>query len=482
MTSTTTVTTGIPPVGSLAVSPEISNPPKLDERFAALKRDIIKPEHEEAVAASYKRLKVALKMEMERIAQAQQAAIPEVQWEDVKKNGGIIPEAVAKRSREAGCVLFRNVVPEEQALKWKAELRDYTRRHPKVGGKPLSNPVFWLLYWTRPQVQARTHPEVLAAMESVMKLWHIEDETLPIDMASQVHYADRFRIREAGDNEYSLRAHLDSSSIERWEDPKYRSNYQAIFEGRWEEWDGWVMDNRPDAKVDLYRQQGGCSSFRAMQGWLSLCNSGPGEGTLRVLPNLKLATAYIMLRPFFVDRDDDEIDFSQPTFPGATPGKGQFIPTPKYHPHLEQQKSMVSVQKVHPGDFMYWHCDLAHEVENMHNGTEDSSVMYIASTPLCAYNLENMLRMRANFRDVEPPADFYLDLGGPYEMEKEHDDHGAREENIMTTAGLQGIGMRNFNVEEPGLTAGQKEIRALANEAMKRPDELYDNRTWLTKN
>lgn len=110
------------------------------------------------------------------------------------------------------------------------------------------------------------------------------------------------------------------------------------------------MDNRPDAVTDLYQQAGSCSAFRAMQGWLSMSNCGPGEGTLRVLPSLKLSMAYIMLRPFF---QDEEFDVSQPTFPGATPGKGQFFPTLKHHPHLQQDRSIISVPTVHPGDYMF---------------------------------------------------------------------------------------------------------------------------------
>lgn len=264
--------------------------------------------------------------------------------------GGNIPDDIAEQARHAGCVLFRGVIPEEQALNWKQELKDYTSRHRAVGGRPLSNPTFWLLYWTRPQVQARSHPEILKAMKSVMKLWHVDDETLPIDMDSQVHYADRFRIRRAGDKEYSLKAHLDSSAIERWEDPTYRSNYEAILKGEWVNFDPWLMDKRPDAVSDLYQQQGSCSAFRAMQGWLSMSHCGPGEGTLRVLPSLKLSMAYIMLRPFFLD---EELDASQPTFPGAIPGKGQFHPTSNFHPHLKQETSIISVPKVHPGDYMF---------------------------------------------------------------------------------------------------------------------------------
>lgn len=397
--------------------------------------------------------------------------------------GGKIPDSVAEKAKHAGCVLFRGVVSEEQALEWKEELKEYTARHRGVGGKPLSNPTFWLLYWTRPQVQARSHPEILKAMKAVMKLWHIDDTSLPIDMDSQVVYADRFRIRRAGDKEYSLKAHLDSSAIERWEDSKYRSNYEKIFNGGWEEFDPWLMDNRPDAVTDLYQQQGACSAFRAMQGWLSMSNCGPGEGTLRLLPSLKAVMAYIMLRPFLLE---EELEVSEPTFPGATPGKGQFFPTEKFHPHLLLEKSVVSVPKVRPGDYMFCelsdvcriqkiefadfeagHCDLVHEVEAQHNGTEDSSVFYNASIPLCPYNIDNMLRMRKSFRDVRPPQDFYRDFGGPFQMEKEHDDHGAREENFLSVEGRRAIGLEPFDEDEPGLSEGQKKVRRMANEAMK---------------
>lgn len=67
--------------------PDVSSPPMLDARFAALKREVIKPEHEAAVIASYERLKVALAAEVDRIESLQRAAVPECQWADVVANG-----------------------------------------------------------------------------------------------------------------------------------------------------------------------------------------------------------------------------------------------------------------------------------------------------------------------------------------------------------------------------------------------------------
>ncbi|RFU24556.1 hypothetical protein B7463_g11788, partial [Scytalidium lignicola] len=422
-------TTTTPPPPAMKVDYQPDRPPQLDERFSGLKRDIIKPEHEAAVIASYERLKIALAAEAERIAAVQRATIPECPWEDVVANGGRIPEKIAEQAKIAGCILFRGLMSEEQSLSWKEELIDYTKRHSAVRGRPLSDPTTWLLYWTRPQVQARSHPRILEAMNATSHLWNITDETLPIDLSSQV-----------------------------------ASCYQPIFEGRWEDYDPWCMDQRRDAKVDLYRGTGSCSGFRSFQGWLSMSKCGPGEGTLRVLPNIKLVTAYLMLRPFFLN---ESFDASEPTFPGAIPGKGQFYVTSKYYPHLEQDRTIISIPKVQPGDFIYWHTDLLHEVEDENNGPSDSSVLYVANVPLCPYNIQNMLNHRKAFREAVPPPDYLKDFGGPYEVEAQHDDHGAREENILTVEGKRALGLAEFDENEPGLTEGQRKIREMANEAMR---------------
>jgi hypothetical protein len=97
----------------------------------------------------------------------------------------------------------------------------------------------------------------------------------------------------------------------------------------------------------------------------------------------------------------------------------------------------------------------------------DLQVIYNANIPLCPYNIENMMTMRKAFRDVVPPPDFYLDCGGPYEVEKQHKDHGAREENILTLEGRRALGLADFDVDEPGLTEGQRAVRRMANEAMR---------------
>ncbi len=78
-----------------------------------------------------------------------------------------------------------------------------------------------------------------------------------------------------------------------------------------------------------------------------------------------------------------------------------------------------------------------------------------------------MLNHRQAFRDVVPPPDYFKDFGGPYEVEAQHDDHGAREENLLTLAGKRSLGLAEFDENEVGITVGQKLVRKMANEAMR---------------
>lgn len=436
--------------------------PILDSRFSELKQSIIKPEHKQKVIESYTRLCKVLRDEVALIEKNGPQMIPEIDFNLVHENNGDLPPGFADLVRDRGCCILRNVVPEEQASKWEAELKDYTKRHRTIGGFPKDNPQNWSLFWTKPQVEIRSHEKVLEAMSAVSKLWHVTDPTLPIDLASQVAYPDRFRIRfPSKDKEYTLNNHLDSGGIERWEDAEYRSCYQAIFEGRWDEYDAWDATPRPNAKTDLYGNASSCSCWRSFQGWLSLSHTGTGEGTLRLLPNMKAAIAYIMLRPFFIDGAFDNVP---PTFSGANPGHLQFFPTEAFHPHLELKRSVVGIPPVKPGDYVFWHADVVHEVDKFHPGTTDSSVAYNPCTPLIPYNLESLIGTKKAFLAADTPSDFHgLDKT---ETEKDHDDHGARVENILSQEGRRAMGFERFDVDEAGITEGQRKMRQLANERL----------------
>jgi hypothetical protein len=78
-----------------------------------------------------------------------------------------------------------------------------------------------------------------------------------------------------------------------------------------------------------------------------------------------------------------------------------------------------------------------------------------------------MMRMRDSFHTASPPADFARDLGGPFEIEAQHADHGAREENILSEDGRKALGLEQFDENEDGLSEGQKRVREMANRSMK---------------
>ena len=81
-----------------------------------------------------------------------------------------------------------------------------------------------------------------------------------------------------------------------------------------------------------------------------------------MVPFLKLSTAYLMLRPFFkpkpgreaasLEADDWEPNLESCEFPGALPGKLQSLST-WTHPHLQLDKTVISIDFVEPGDQVY---------------------------------------------------------------------------------------------------------------------------------
>jgi hypothetical protein len=162
--------------------------------------------------------------------------------------------------------VVRGVVNREQALNWKASMLDYVKRHPAVAGNPLpaEDPQIWKVYWTKPQLEARSHPSIITCQTAMSKLYSCSDE-VEVDLSSQAMYADRFRFRRAGEVG-SFPVHLDNGSIERWEDEENSKTFGAIWEGRWEEYDAWNIDHRAEAVIDLYGGLGACSAFRSIQG------------------------------------------------------------------------------------------------------------------------------------------------------------------------------------------------------------------------
>lgn len=113
--------------------------------------------------------------------------------------------------------------------------------------------------WTRPQVQARAHPNVLSTTVWLNNLYHVSDSstTSPeilkdVDLNVPLAYADRFRIRHPGVQWDAHPPHIDGGGIERWEEPHFRSCFESILKGDWERHDPYDLTGRLNAKTSLY--------------------------------------------------------------------------------------------------------------------------------------------------------------------------------------------------------------------------------------
>ncbi|KAJ7509766.1 hypothetical protein B0H11DRAFT_2152709 [Mycena galericulata] len=330
-------------------------------RFSELKREIWK----EGLIQSWKEVLSDLEVETKRIAELGETAIPRISMESIRK--GLTAEEIST-IRTAGCVVAKGAIPKDK----------YVALNPgKVKGAfPADNIQVFKLYNTVSQIRARTHLGVLESQRALLSLWH--DPSGNVNLDTPISYFDRLRIRFPGDAKFALGPH----------DPAYCKCFSKILEGG----SAW--------------KQSQCSIFRPWQGWTSISSTGPGEGTLRVLPMLSLATAYWILRPFFRARDPtsaslrwedwDELELDGTAFAGSGFGTGMEL-NEASHPHLRLDKTMISMPKVEPGNQVYWNCDMIHAVEGYHVGTEDSSVMYIPAVPLTLKNAQYLRDQRSNF-------------------------------------------------------------------------------------
>ncbi|KPM41086.1 hypothetical protein AK830_g5467 [Neonectria ditissima] len=445
--------------------------PPLPDRFRQLKCDLVRGREAE-IKHSWTRLLGELRRENDVIAAKGPAVIPQVEYKDLE--AGI--DGLQAEIRKRGAVVVRGVVPAGEARAYKEEAEEYIAKNPATRAFPQHDPQVYELYWSAPQLKARSHPALLDVQRQLMaRLWHTSSATARISLDHPLTYADRLRIRQPGDAAFALGPHMDGGSVERWEPAGYGRGavYDAVFAGRWEDYDAWDAGGRVSAVNNLYEGLGPCTMFRAWQGWLSMSATRPREGTLLVKPLVQLSTAYVLLRPFFeagaaavgspgyLDAANwrfTGVDAMTSELQGATPGTGQEL-NDELHPHLELERSMVHVPEIGPGDYVAWHCDTIHSVDRVHVGTGDSSVLYIPVCPTTELNAAYAARQRSAFRAGTPGPDF---PGG--DGEARHVDRPSEEmlRRWGGDAGARAMGLEPQDVNA-GMMAGPREAVERAN-------------------
>jgi hypothetical protein len=102
-----------------------------------------------------------------------------------------------------------------------------------------------------------------------------------------------------------------------------------------------------------------------------------------------------------------------------------------------------------------------HSVDTSHNGTSDSSVLYIPATPLTPANAAYLARQRANFlRGIPPPVfpggvceEHHVGRGGEKDLEGE------------SKEARRSVGVERWDVEE-GKSEGVKRVLEEGNKAL----------------
>lgn len=360
--------------------------PDFDERFATLTRQI-----EAQVAAIEDERRQGL------------APIPEIRFDALES---VSAQTIA-RIKQRGIVVVRGVFDAERIAHWNDALASYItdnhyleKQQAKRGLDKYfstlasSRPQIYGLYWSKPQMEARQSDELAKARRWLNRLWNIDQDGKPVFNPDQeCSYADRVRQREPGDASLGLSPHIDGGSIERWIDPGYCKVYGAVFGGDIEAYDPFSAAHRTETQE--IPSPAVCSMFRTFQAWTALTAQGPGDGTLNVVP-IANAMAWMLLRALCDDVAEDDLC-------GARAGRAMVI-SEKHHALL--MRAYCPIPRVEPGDTVWWHPDLVHGVEDKHNGTGYSNVMYIGAAPDCAKNRVFLRKQRDAFESGRSSPDF----------------------------------------------------------------------------
>lgn len=313
--------------------------------------------------------------------------------------------------RRRGCLVIRNVFDDQRVSDWNAELRRYIEENDYLeklaqhgadddyfGTLASGRPQIYGIYWSRPQMEARTDPRMAATKRFLNRLWRSSGPKEPVfDPDLDLIYADRVRFREPGDASLGLSPHVDAGSIERWIDPAYRDTvYRHVFGGNLADYDPFDAAGR--TAVQAIPSPAVCRMFRTFQGWTALTPQGPDDGTLELLP-VADAMVWMLLRALMDDVPDDELC-------GAAACRAMMI-VDEYHELLI--RGYGPIPQMQPGDTIWWHPDVLHGVEDEHRGGGYSSVMYIAPAPDCAKNRAYAELQREAFEAGLSAPDFAAD-------------------------------------------------------------------------
>lgn len=370
------------------------------------------------LASRFARLSEALNDEVSAIRSEMLSghAVPEIAYADIA--AGRVSPADTARILRRGCAVIRGVYDPAQIAEWNDEVVRYIdevgyllRMKDKAGldkyfsALAAGRPQIFSLYWSKPQMQARQHPNLAATRAWLNRLWTFEKDGVRFfDPDLQFNYADRIRRREAGDSTLGLSPHSDGGSVERWCEPTFHHLYRDVLQGDPFAFNPFDGEGRTQTRE--IPSPAVCSAFRTFQGWTALTRQGPGDGTLKLVP-IARTMPWMLLRALQPDVPEGDLCGAQP---GRALGASE-----QWHPEL--LAGLVSIPEVQPGDTVWWHSDIIHAVEDQHTGSGYSNVIYIGAAPWCDKNQRFAERQAAAFLAGRSspdfaPEDYELDFPG----------------------------------------------------------------------
>lgn len=125
---------------------------------------------------------------------------------------GRIGDAMTSRIRQRGAVILRNTFDRDRVDAWNDTLMAYVARNDYFEKQKAkdgmdqyfstlssSRPQIFGLYWSKPQMEARTSEELATARKWLNRLWRFDSENgVEFDPDRECLYADRLRQREIG--------------------------------------------------------------------------------------------------------------------------------------------------------------------------------------------------------------------------------------------------------------------------------------------
>ncbi|KAJ8074514.1 hypothetical protein PM082_015415 [Marasmius tenuissimus] len=180
------------------------------EHLLKIKKEIADsfPDFETNATKAWQEIIAEIAQTATKVSAAGPDYIPQVKFSELDK---LSPEKIAEIKR-IGTVVIRDVVEDAEAAKWKTSLEEFVKANPTgIDGFPEGNLQFFQLYWTKPQVEARSHPNVLATSAWLNNLYSTPSNANleGVDLSTPLSYADRFRIRHPGGHWGAHPPHVD---------------------------------------------------------------------------------------------------------------------------------------------------------------------------------------------------------------------------------------------------------------------------------